>query len=157
MARLQFQTTIPFLCGMCLLMWPSVSGYSLRLGPRWSGSFAVTMQASQIRSSVGREAWHSLPIPWPASRIKPLRDRAEAPRSALAARGFRMASTSMKSDGSTLQQSKTISPAPMVQDKPETNKGKPYHVMLFNDPMNTKEYVCGFDHSPFFVFYSLFL
>mmetsp|Transcript_5981 Transcript_5981/g.13245 ORF Transcript_5981/g.13245 Transcript_5981/m.13245 type:complete len:175 (-) Transcript_5981:58-582(-) len=47
----------------------------------------------------------------------------------------------MNSGGSILEKSKTVSPAPMPTQ--EKAKEKLFHVLLFNDPMNTREYVCS--------------
>jgi ATP-dependent Clp protease adapter protein ClpS len=47
----------------------------------------------------------------------------------------------MNSGGSILEKSKTVSPAPMPTQ--EKQKEKLFHVLLFNDPMNTREYVCS--------------
>ncbi len=47
----------------------------------------------------------------------------------------------MNSGGSILEKSKTVSPAPMPTQEKE--KEKLFHVLLFNDPMNTREYVCS--------------
>ena len=47
----------------------------------------------------------------------------------------------MNSGGSVLEKSKTVSPAPMPAQ--EKAKEKLFHVLLFNDPVNTREYVCS--------------
>ncbi len=47
----------------------------------------------------------------------------------------------MNAGGSILEKSKTVSPAPMPTQEKE--KEKLFHVLLFNDPMNTREYVCS--------------
>jgi ATP-dependent Clp protease adaptor protein ClpS len=47
----------------------------------------------------------------------------------------------MNTGGSILEKSKTVSPAPMPTQEKE--KEKLFHVLLFNDPMNTREYVCS--------------
>ena len=47
----------------------------------------------------------------------------------------------MSSSGSVLEKSKKVSPAPMPQSDTKKEKEKLFHVLLFNDPVNTREYV----------------
>eukprot|EP00283_Hemiselmis_rufescens_P026806 CAMPEP_0173439248 /NCGR_PEP_ID=MMETSP1357-20121228/20851_1 /TAXON_ID=77926 /ORGANISM="Hemiselmis rufescens, Strain PCC563" /LENGTH=165 /DNA_ID=CAMNT_0014404601 /DNA_START=37 /DNA_END=534 /DNA_ORIENTATION=+ len=42
--------------------------------------------------------------------------------------------------GTSVLERKTVTTAPAVEDKVDPDK--PYHVLLFNDPMNTREFVC---------------
>mmetsp|Transcript_21594 Transcript_21594/g.49493 ORF Transcript_21594/g.49493 Transcript_21594/m.49493 type:complete len:163 (-) Transcript_21594:343-831(-) len=42
--------------------------------------------------------------------------------------------------GTSVLERKTVTTAPAVEDKVDPEK--PYHVLLFNDPMNTREFVC---------------
>ena len=51
--------------------------------------------------------------------------------------------TTMNSGGSLLEKSKTVSPAPLPKSDTNKDKEKQYHVLLFNDPVNTREYVCS--------------
>ena len=50
---------------------------------------------------------------------------------------------SMNTGGSILEKSKTVSPAPASQSDSKKDKEKQFHVLLFNDPINTREYVCS--------------